>query len=434
MEELKLSQISLPITLKIEEIETAINDQIDGVLYENSNLNDDSNDDFEIRAEKPENISVTFDSSHIDYRVPLKVWIKKMIPITKLEVEVEGAIALSLSTEYKIENEWKLTTQTHLIEHEWLQKPQLKMGLFNLPIKFILNTVLEKSRTLLCNAIDKELAKNFDLQSIVKEAWKQIQAPIQLDDQFGIWLRVMPEKVGMTPLMSDGEHIKSTITVQTYAEAVIGEKPKPSKEEPVPPFLLSTEIKDGFDLHLKTFIDYSEAEKIAHKIIVGQTIPISLFTIKIIDLKLSGKGEKVVIETKFSGSFSGNILFEGIPEFDQKIDRIKIKQPDYKLITKNILLRFINWISKGIIINRLKKLLNFPVKENMDIVVQKIGKLLENYEVADEVILTGNLSNLDITNIQFEEKGLNLSISSMGKLSLHINKIEIKKEPENHNL
>ena len=106
MKEKKLSQINVPVTLKIEEIEATINDLIDGVLFENVNLADDSSDDLEIRAEKPENISLSFDSHQINYRVPLKLWVKKIIPITLVEVEVEGAIALSLSTEFKIENDW----------------------------------------------------------------------------------------------------------------------------------------------------------------------------------------------------------------------------------------------------------------------------------------------------------------------------------------
>lgn len=434
MQDLKLSKVSLPITINLKEIETTINEQIDRVLFENKNLNDDGDHDFEIRAEKPEDISVVFESSHIRYRVPLKIWIKKVVPIVLLEVEVEGAIAMSLSTEFKIEKDWKLTTVTRVIEHEWLEKPQIRIGLFDLPIKFILNTVLEKSEKYLSKSLDKALAKHFDLQKIAQKAWKQIQAPIQVDEELGIWLIIRPEKVGMTPLMSDGEHLKGTIMVQTYAAAVIGEKPTSINEDPVPSFHLSTEIKDDFDLYLKNHIDYAQAGKIARKYVIEQSITKSIFSIKIVDLKLSGKGDKVVIETKISGSFNGEIVFEGKPVFDKMKYKIKIEQPDYKLVTQNILFRFINWVLKRLIKNRLRKLLSFPLKEDINKLILRIGNLLTNYEVVDNVILNGNLEKLDIENIQFEENGLNLTISSAGELNIHVNKIEIKKEPENQNI
>ena len=355
LKEIKLSKINVPVTLKIEEIEATINNLIDGVLYENTNLADDDDDDLKIRAEKAENISISFDSSHINYRVPLKLWVKKIIPITLVEVEVEGVIALSLSTEYKIEKNWKLTTSTNIIEYEWLQKPQLKIGLFNLPIKFIINTILDRGKKLICTTLDKELAKNFDLRKTVNEAWKTIQSPILIAEEFDLWLNILPVKVGMAPLISDGRILKSIVTVHTYAEVEIGEKPIVEKEDPLPPFQFSAEIEDGFDVHLKSEITYSEAQKIARKYVIGLVFSKSIFNIKIEDLKLYGKGEKIAVETKLTGSYRGEVFFEGKPVFDPEKNEIEIQNPEYKLITKNILIRIINWLFGWAIKKILKK-------------------------------------------------------------------------------
>ena len=425
MEELSLSQINVPVTLKVGDIEIMINDLIDDVLRENVDLTDGSAKDLKIRAEKPENISLSFDSSHINYRVPLKIWIQKIIPITLLEIEVEGAIAISMSTEFKIGPDWKLTTHTYILDHEWLQKPKIKVGLFDLPIKFILNTILDKSKRLICSTIDKELAKNFDLQNIVKDGWETLQGPILIAEEFNLWLNIKPSTVGMTPLISDGEIIKSTLMVQTYASAVMGPKPKEKDKDPLPVFQLKANIEDEFDLNLKTEVAYIEAQKIARKYIVGEEVKLKFFSIKIDDLKLLGKEESIVVDAKLSGTFNGQIVFEGRPVFDKMKNEIKIKDIDYQLVTKNIFYKFFNWLFKGLVKRILKKKLHFQLSENLEVLIKKVGEILVDFEVVDNVMLNGELRKFEIENIRTKEKGIELVTFSSGKLSLFVDKIEL---------
>ncbi len=429
MEKSNLSRVNVPITMKIKEIEETINNQIEGVFYENSEVTNDETEGVKIKAEKTENISISLDGSYINYRVPLKLRIKKGIAFTS--IEAEGEIALSLSTEYKIEKNWKLTTHTKVIEYKWLQKPHLHLGIIDLPIKFIANTILKKSKTLLCTTLDKELAKNFDLQSYVNEAWKMLQSPILMAEEFNLWLNISPVKVGMTPLISDGETIKSTVMVQTYANALIGEKPKSEKQLQLPPYQLLDDLYEDFHLSLNTEINYLEAEKIMKKYVIGQTFSRWNRSVKVENIAFYGKAEKVVIETKLTGSFNGDICLKWKPDYNPEKKEIEAEKLEYELKTNNILIRFINWLFNRRIKKILKKQIDIQINENLTELSNKIKKELENYEISENVFLRGNLSKLDVESIQSHEKGLNLTIDSAGKLNLLINKITIKKEDEN---
>jgi Domain of unknown function (DUF4403) len=428
MGESNLSQVSVPIKLKIAEIEKLINEQIDGVLYKNNELAGENADNLKIKAEKAEDISISFDGSHINYRVPLKIWIKKEIAFTA--VEAEGAIALRFSTEYKIEKDWKLTTRTQVLDYDWLQKPHLRFGVLELPIKFIVNTILEKSKTLLCTTLDEELAKNFDLQKQINDAWKTLQSPILASEEFDLWITILPTKVGMTPLLSDGEIIKSTIMVQTYTNALIGEKPEIKQPVPLPAFQLLADIEESFSLHLNTDISYEKAEKIAQKYVIGQTYSFGKRSVKVEGLKLYGTGDQFVLETDLTGSFKGNIRLTGRPVFDREKNEIEIKSLEYQLETKSLLIRVFNWLFQRRIKKTLKKYSRIQLSEKLNELMITAEKELENFEIAENVFLNGKLCKLEIKNLQLNDKGLEVSITSTGKINLFIKKIDLRKESE----
>lgn len=431
MEESTLSRVNIPIILSIKEINAMINKLIYGVFYESGNLADEKNGDVHIKAEKTQDISISFDNDHVNYRVPLKIRIKKNIPITALEVEVEGEIALSFTTYFKIEEDWKFKTQTEFVNFEWLQKPHLRLGLFDLPIKFIVDIILKKSKTKVCTAIDQGLIKNFDLQNYISEAWKILHSPILLSDEFGLWLYLFPKKVGMTPLVADADFIKSTIMVHTYASAVIGEQPKLVEEAPLPPFQSTANIEEDFYLYLKTKTTFAEAEYIARKYLIGQTFSKGKQSVNVLDVKIYKKEDNIAVEMSLTGAYKGSVLVEGKPVFDMEKNEIEIKNPEYKLQTRNLLIRFFNWLFHRGIIKWLKRHLHFQLTDNLNEVMNLLEKKLENFEVKDNVFLNGNLSKLKVESIQMDENALKVTIITSGKLSLFINKIAIQKIAEN---
>ena len=94
--------------LRAGEIELVSADRSAVILNQNVDLAEEAGDDLVIRAKKAEEITISFGSSSINYRIPMKLWVKKIVPITFLELEVEGTIAISMSTKFKIGEDWKL--------------------------------------------------------------------------------------------------------------------------------------------------------------------------------------------------------------------------------------------------------------------------------------------------------------------------------------
>ncbi|MBN9337985.1 MAG: DUF4403 family protein, partial [Chryseobacterium sp.] len=72
------SNITLPVSLPISEINSLVNQSIKGVLYEDQSYTDNNNDQFKIKVEKQNNINIkALTNNRLMISVPLKIWAEK---------------------------------------------------------------------------------------------------------------------------------------------------------------------------------------------------------------------------------------------------------------------------------------------------------------------------------------------------------------------
>jgi hypothetical protein len=69
------------------------------------------------------------------------------------------------------------------------------------------------------------LSQQFSLKPYVQDAWAALQVPVQLDQASGMWIKTTPLSIGMTPLVTDGNTLRSKISVECHNDVTFGEKP-----------------------------------------------------------------------------------------------------------------------------------------------------------------------------------------------------------------
>ena len=104
------SYLNIPIKISLKSLEQSINNQLEGIIYEDKDMQD--GDNMMVRAEKKEDIKLSVDSQSIKYKLPLGLWIKYDIGISN--VEADGDIALDFKTSFKITEDWKVETITEV--------------------------------------------------------------------------------------------------------------------------------------------------------------------------------------------------------------------------------------------------------------------------------------------------------------------------------
>lgn len=414
------SVINIPIDLQAKDLEDMLNQQLKGVLYEDNNLRD--GDKMMLRAEKKEALSLQIDSQMLIYRVPLSLWIKYDIGISK--VEAEGSIALRFKTAVNLTNQWKVSTVTEIDGYEWLEKPRMKLVGVQLPITLVADLVLKNSKKKIASSMDAMVAEQFNLQKMMQDAWKQMFVPMQVSAEYNTWLTVNPQNVGITPLLLENNQIKGTIFFESKPKVKIGDRPEGIYPSNLPPLEFRNEVADNFELHINTRISYTEAERIAQAQLVGETFSQGNKSVTIQGLELYGQGNKLVVNTMLSGSYNGSIYMTGYPLYNTSKNSIDIEDLDFTLDTKNFLTKSAGWLLKSTIKKKVQDNLDFLLDYNLKDMQAQFQEQLKKYPLSDNVVLEGNLQALNLRNAYLAADAMIVDLVLQGNLNVKIQLLE----------
>ncbi len=417
VEENQTSIINIPVRINLRELEKALNAQLSGVLYEDRDLND--GDKTILRAEKSEDIRLKVTGQSIQYRVPVKVFVKYDIGIAVLEAS--GEIALHFKTDFAVDRDWNMTTVTNLENYEWLRQPRLKMGSLNVPVGFIADIVLKQSKAVITRSVDEQIKEKINLRQMIGDTWKLMFDPVLVVPEYNTWLLVNPQNIGMTPLVTLDDMILSTIVVESQPRVYLGEKPTSFTPSSLPPFVMRDTTKTDFVVNISTEVPYSEAERLARAKLQGETFSEGKRSVTIEDIELYGQGTKLIINTNLSGSYNGSIYLSGRPFFDSQKNIIDIKDLDFTLETRNFLHKSAAWLLKGTLRNRIEENMQFLLDYNLSELKKQLQQQLSNYKVTQNIFLEGQLDELFIQDAFLAPETIRVEVALRGKLKVQVN-------------
>jgi len=413
----KKSLINIPVRINMMELEQSLNRQLTGVLYEDKDIND--GDDMMVKAEKRSDIKLSVTGQQINYRTPLNLWIKYDLGLTT--VEATGAIALNFKTAFEIRNDWTVETRTDIEGYEWLEKPKMRVVGVNLPIGFIADMILKNSKGKLTKSIDKLTKDNLDLRTMIESAWKRFFDPVLVAPEYNTWLTLNPESIGMTPLTTINNQLVSTIVVESMPTVKIGDRPEVASSRPLPPLRYVDKAQDDFVIHLKADVSFREAERIAQTSLVGQTFTQGKRAVKIEDVKLYGQGNNLVVTTKLSGSYEGNVYLIGKPVYNAKTNKIDLDNLDFSLETKSFLVKSGAWILKSTLRKKLQENLDFLLDYNLKGIQEQLQQQLTHFTLTPGAYLNGQLQQLNIENVYLTQDAIMVDLGLQGRVNVVVN-------------
>lgn len=413
-----ISVLNIPLQFSIQELERMLNKQLDTVLYEDNDIND--GDDMMVKAEKTEDISLRLDSNRVAYRIPLDIWVKYNAGIGK--VEGTGAVAFELETDYEIKPSWKLETQTEILSYEWLEKPRLKLGLVSVPVGFLADLLIDNFKMTITQNIDRQISENLKLDTLVENAWKKMHDPILVSEEYLAWMMLNPEKISMTPIDIQKDDLEATILIESKPEITFGNQPKDPVVRPLPTFEYTNMGGEEFFIRVGTQISFQEAQRLAQGALEGERYDYGKRHVVIEDIKLTGEGNKLLVNTTISGTYSGVVSLTGRPVYNANKNSIDIKDLKYTLDSRNFLLKSAGWLLKSKFKNMIENNMDFLLEENLKDMEKQIKEQLSSYELTDDFVLNGDLEELNLANAYLAPDGMRVDVALKGKLKVGIKK------------
>ncbi|MBK7939576.1 MAG: DUF4403 family protein [Lewinellaceae bacterium] len=244
--------------------------------------------------------------------------------------------------------------------------------------------------------------------------------PILLDSMYRMWVKTTPTSIGMTPITSNWNNISAKIAVECLNDVTFGEKPWFRENSTLPNLRHISEAPDDFQVRVATDVPFPEAERLAKNMMIGQTFESGKNKVKIEDIQLWGNNDKLVVNARLSGSFSGNIYFIGKPEYNPTKNQIEVKDLDFHIDTRSFLMRSAAWLFQGAIKNQMKKAMVFPMEDNIRQLKTSVQQSLDRYELQPGVVLTGTVDSVTVESTKITPTSIRVNLFSNGKLNVDV--------------
>jgi len=420
-----ISTVSAPVEIPLAEIEKQINAQVNDVLYEDNSLEDNGNDNLMLKVWKRENIRLEADNAGFLITVPLKVWAKKGVNVLGMVSYQETTFALNARfvSAFSVNPDWQAVTTTTARGYEWIEKPYVRLGIIEVPITGIVGRILDQEQPKIASQMDAHLKNQLNFKPIIQHLWQTLHQPVQVSQQYNVWLRVTPLEIWMTPLVANGQAATARIGIKAHTETLIGQKPAPVVTSTVLALQTNAQATDDFQLGLTGEISHAAATQMAAAELVGKTFSFQNGSRKvtITSVDLYGNKNNLVIKTGITGSLEGTLYLVGKPYFNPQSQAIELSQLDFALDTKDRLVKAANWLAHGTLVKRMQENLKLPLATQLETARKNIQAQLVNRQLMKGVALNGTLDEFTPGEVIITPQSIVAVVTAKGKLGLKIN-------------
>ncbi|MBE7441999.1 MAG: DUF4403 family protein [Flavobacteriales bacterium] len=417
------SFVSLPITLQVKDVENQINKLLNGLIYEDNNIEDD-NLTVKIWKQAP----IVLDNNQegkIKTILPLKASIKYRYGISKFgismydtrEVNLNGKVTL-LSNVGLIN--WKLNTQTDLKSLDWNESPTISIAGKDIPITYIVNPALKLFKKDIEKSIDDAIKNALDFKPNVFDALEQISNPVEMSTEYNTWFRMVPEELYATNALIKNNTIKMEMGLKCNIETIIGQKPEKQFDKSKIALKTVTSMPDKITANIVAISTYADATKLILQNFQGQEFGEGKKKVTVKNVELWHKEGKMVIALELSGTINGTIYLTGLPQYNDTTKEIYFDQLQYVLDTKNKLVKSANWLLSGLVLNKIKESCRYSIQPNLEEGKKQMLGYTKNYSPMPGVFINGNINDIAFKKIQLTNKAIVAFLTISGKLSVSI--------------
>lgn len=235
-----------------------------------------------------------------------------------------------------------------------------------------------------------------DLRPKVQQLWNKLDVSYNL---YGLgWLKINPQKIRLTSLFAYNDSLN--IFLGMTAKPVISFE-KTADIMTLAPNMDNSISKPGFNIFLDAILNYDSLSNILNTQLKGKEFDVSQGKSKKVlvveDCRIYGTGnEKLIIKMGFSGTNSGIAYFTGKPFYDADKKMIEVRDIDFDVKTKNLLLKSADWLFNKRIINEITRVSRFDLSTYVDTAKVLINKQL-NAEWIKGVKSIGAINDLKIS-------------------------------------
>ena len=416
------SFISLPIKIKLKDIENQTNKLLNGLIYEDNNIEDD---DIQMKVWKLGAIKISNEKGKIKTVLPLKITVNYRYGINKMgiqlydtrEINMNGVVTLSSSVGL---TNWKMNTDTMLQSLEWNESPTINIAGKSVAITYLINPAVRIFKSKIENNLDEAIKKSMDFKPNVLDALEKICTPFQMSETYDSWLRIVPIELYTTEAKLQKEAISLDMGLKCNMETVVGQQPKNKLDRDKIILKPVSKMPEKISANIAAVSTYQDASRIMTKNFQGQEFGSGSKKVKVQKVAIWQKNNKMIIALDLLGSLNGTVYLSGFPQYNDATKEIYFDQLDYVLDTKSRLIKTANWLASGVVLKKMQDACRYSIQPNLDEGKKNMLTYLKNYSPMPGVFVNGNIDDIQFKKIQLTNKAIIAFITVNGKVDVSI--------------
>ncbi|MEN2401941.1 DUF4403 family protein [Flavobacterium sp. MC2016-06] len=420
------SFINLPITVKLTDIENQTNTLLNGLIYEDNNIQDD---DIEMKIWKQAPIKIQNDPANPDKKIktilPLKATIKYRIGTKTLGVELYDVRefnlngVITLSSDVTLTN-WKLTTKTEFKSLDWNESPTMSVFGKNMPITYLINPAISIFKSKIEKSIDDAIEQSMDFKPNVLAALEKVCTPFQMSDTFESWLRIVPVEVYSTNAKLKKDSFLLDMGMKCNMETIVGKQPDSKFNASKIILKPVAKIPNQIAANIAAISSYVDASKIMTKNFAGQEFGSGSKKVTVKNVAIWHKNGKMVIALDVLGSINGTLYLNGFPQYNPQTKEIYFDKLDYVLDTKSKLMRTASWLGQGYILRKMEESCRYSIQPNLEEGKKSMAAYLKNYSPMPGVFINGKMEDIQFDKIQLTNQAIIAFIKINGTVNVSV--------------
>lgn len=421
-----ISFINLPIKIKLKEVENQTNKLLTGLIYEDSNLEDD---DYEVKIWKLAPISIQNEKGKIKTVLPLKAFVKYRIGTNRFGLSLYNTKEFNFNGNVTLMSEvgltnWKLNTNTELKSLDWNESPSVTILGKVVPITYLINPAVRIFKSKIEKSIDEAIGKSMDFKPNVLEALEKVCVPFEMSSQYQSWLRVVPIEMYTTDAILQKESISFEMGLKCNIETLVGQKPVSQFDRNKIVLKPVAKMPQYISANIVALSTYEDASNIITKNFSGKEFVSGNKKVTVQNVAIWHKDGKMIIALDLLGSLNGKIYLAGFPQYNQQSKEIYFDQLDYALDTKSRLLRSANWLAQGYILRKIQESCRYSIQPNLEEGKRNMLPYLNNYSPIAGVFVNGVIKSIAFQKIQLTNKAIIAFVKVNGEVNISVDGLQ----------
>lgn len=428
------SIIGLPINISTEGLSKSINKKFTNQLYKDSSFEDNGGDNLKLNVVKRGDFIVSTENNGLSMTAPLHIDFNYLLSFFGGSQQINKGVNLTINftTNPAIDRDWNLLLNSKG-KITWDDLPVIDLGITKLDLPNIFGSLIQSLVNKMSQKIDTEVPKSLNLKKQVSDVWMTLKDPILLDSTNKAWLMVNPKNVFITPITYTKTQMQIKLGLSSVVELVSGFKPiNDSFTKQLPPLRQVNNFEENIKLNLGASVSFDQINEGLAKQFAGKPIELESYDykMKINDAKAFNYGNKVMIALDIDGkvrkgmigkNIKGVVYATGVPIYNAKNRTIEIKQFDFELKTRDILLKAGSWLLNSVVFKQtIEKQLVYSIADQLN--QARLGANdAVNKKMIETIDIKGFVKNLEPGEIFVTPNSIRINIITDGNIELNLN-------------